>query len=579
VCDEGCGAFSNVDCPSNANSPVGSSVATACVCNPGYVGTAQTGCTRCPANSYCPGGTEQNACPANSASSAGSSKLSDCVCNAGFMGSSTLGCSTCPVDSYCPGGGEVYACTQYSHSEAGSVSCTCNEGYSPKADGTCFRCPGNFYCPAAQDYVPVQCPANTIAPTGSTEPHDCKCLPGFENTAYDLSSNWFKVSAGNFATVKARCESGGGLIASINSNREQLAANQVCTTCWIGLQRDGKGQPWYNVDGHYVDFTAWALGQPDPGDETNVRYALGGDGHPYWDDYPNNFNFEGLCKKVAVPPTCTAIPTPMSLGMNTGFVTDFFYIGHHLDKFPANKVRDSVPNSEVIEDGIPFFNDHQFNKVDKNAPHDRLAGTWTGMLEIELPGTYTFSTKSDDGSHLYVDGTMVVNNGGLHGARLRTGVIVLSMGYHMVKAEWFENGGGANMVAEYKGPDTNGVFQNVEVLHFQRQQNNLPDPATLGMSRGWLMRLWFFNHGLSSFPAVDQNNVQKTLIVPEVKFDNEKWKTVGAPDDRFASVVTGMLPVYQSGSYEFWTASDDGSHLYIDGVPVVMNGGLHGVCV
>ena len=30
----------------------------------------------------------------------------------------------------------------------------------------------------------------------------------------------------------------------------------------------------------------------------------------------------------------------------------------------------------------------------------------TGMLEIFLPGTYVFTTKSDDGSHLYVDGTI-----------------------------------------------------------------------------------------------------------------------------------------------------------------------------
>lgn len=54
---------------------------------------------------------------------------------------------------------------------------------------------------------------------------------------------------------------------------------------------------------------------------------------------------------------------------------------------------------------------------------------------------------------------MVVDNGGLHGARRRKGSRGLAVGYHMVKADWFENGGGANMVAKYKGPDTLNVFR------------------------------------------------------------------------------------------------------------------------
>ena len=37
------------------------------------------------------------------------------------------------------------------------------------------------------------CPANTESPPGSIAPHDCKCLAGFENTAYEVASNLFKV--------------------------------------------------------------------------------------------------------------------------------------------------------------------------------------------------------------------------------------------------------------------------------------------------------------------------------------------------------------------------------------------------
>ena len=39
---------------------------------------------------------------------------------------------------------------------------------------------------------------------------------------------------------------------------------------------------------------------------------------------------------------------------------------------------------------------------------------------------------------------------------------------------------------------------------------------------------------------------------------------------------SGLLEVKTAGSYEFEVASDDGSALYVNGQPVVMNDGLHG---
>lgn len=49
---------------------------------------------------------------------------------------------------------------------------------------------------------------------------------------------------------------------------------------------------------------------------------------------------------------------------------------------------------------------------------------------------------------------------GLHGARQRSGRVTLDAGWHDFKAYHFENGGGANMIVTYKGPDT----QNKKIL-------------------------------------------------------------------------------------------------------------------
>jgi len=431
------GGASNAQCTADSSSPAGSDEGTDCLCNPGYYGSSSQGCARCPAGSYCPGGTAAMAvnivaCPANSNSPEGSTKLSHCTCNPSYMGTDPTDCQLCPAGSYCPGDGAVVTCTANAHSAPGSTSCSCNDGFVRKNDGTCFRCPADHFCPRGDgDYQPTECPENTIAPRGSMYAHDCKCLPGFENSAYADANNWVVVDAGTFADVQQRCVDEDAVIASINTIAEQNAANSKCSECWIGLQRDVSGNgwtnenpsPWYFVDGHEIDFTMWQLGKPDNSGETNVRYKLDGS-NAWWDDHPSSASFRGICKKNNVPPRATAVYSPMALGLNTGYIADFFYIGHSVSSLPSDIIERSVPNSESVVDGIPFPSDNSFHLVDGNMPHDQIAGTWTGMLEIMNAGTYQFSTASDDGSHLYIDGTLVVNNGGLHGTERKMVICV-----------------------------------------------------------------------------------------------------------------------------------------------------------
>lgn len=47
-------------------------------------------------------------------------------------------------------------------------------------------------------------------------------------------------------------------------------------------------------------------------------------------------------------------------------------------------------------------------------------------------------------------------------------------------------------------------------------------------------------------------------------------------NDRFAFTFDGKISIPTAGSYNFYTSSDDGSNLYINGVQVVFNDGLHG---
>lgn len=75
-----------------------------------------------------------------------------------------------------------------------------------------------------------------------------------------------------------------------------------------------------------------------------------------------------------------------------------------------------------------------------------------GYIQIDEPGKYRFYLMSDDGSRLYINGQEVVNNDGDHGAIERSGTVTLEPGYHTIKVEWFNGGGGYWLHAMYKGP-------------------------------------------------------------------------------------------------------------------------------
>jgi len=62
-------------------------------------------------------------------------------------------------------------------------------------------------------------------------------------------------------------------------------------------------------------------------------------------------------------------------------------------------------------------------------------------------------------------------------------------------------------------------------------------------------------------------------IVPEIVMNVPQRKQA----DKFALRFTGAIQVPKSGKYTFYTASDDGSRLYIGGKLIVNNDGLHGM--
>ena len=75
---------------------------------------------------------------------------------------------------------------------------------------------------------------------------------------------------------------------------------------------------------------------------------------------------------------------------------------------------------------------------------------FTQTLNVPTAGTYEFYTNSDDGSRLYIDDVLVVDNDGLHAPRVVIGARTLSAGAHSLRVEFFENSGGQVLEVGYR---------------------------------------------------------------------------------------------------------------------------------
>jgi len=78
---------------------------------------------------------------------------------------------------------------------------------------------------------------------------------------------------------------------------------------------------------------------------------------------------------------------------------------------------------------------------------DNVGAVFEGLVQVSEPELYAFSTRSDDGSALYIGDTLVVDNDGLHGMWEHTDRIKLKVGLHRLRVEFFEAGGQAGLIA------------------------------------------------------------------------------------------------------------------------------------
>ena len=159
---------------------------------------------------------------------------------------------------------------------------------------------------------------------------------------------------------------------------------------------------------------------------------------------------------------------------------------------------------------------------------DGFSARWTRYLDLAA-GTYRFTTVSDDGLRLWVDGVLVIDEWNDHSAKTVSADKALAAGHHLVTVEFYENTGDA--VAKLSWVPA----------------------VTINNWRG----AYFNNRTLSGSPALVRDDAQ-------INFDwgsgSPAPGTIGA--DNFSVRWTRTLNL-AAGSYRFTATADDGVRLWI----------------
>lgn len=113
---------------------------------------------------------------------------------------------------------------------------------------------------------------------------------------------------------------------------------------------------------------------------------------------------------------------------------------------------------------------------------DRFAALFEGFLIAEEAGRYDIALNSDDGSRLYIDGKLIIDNSGNHSMRKMLARVPLSEGLHSLRLEYYENKDHAGL--ELSWAPTGGSLIIVKPNNLCRQISN-PDSDSDGLPDWW----------------------------------------------------------------------------------------------
>ena len=154
----------------------------------------------------------------------------------------------------------------------------------------------------------------------------------------------------------------------------------------------------------------------------------------------------------------TTVLKAMSLssgGRQSKMVSRTFYKSDPMPELSVSDVKKGVEYKFYfgLWEALPDFSDlrvgtagttKDFN-LQVSEQSDAFGLVFESFIETPLTDVYTFTTLSDDGSKVYLNDQLVVDNDGQHSPQRVSGQIGLQAGFHKIRVEYFEAGGGQEL--------------------------------------------------------------------------------------------------------------------------------------
>ena len=118
------------------------------------------------------------------------------------------------------------------------------------------------------------------------------------------------------------------------------------------------------------------------------------------------------------------------------------------------KIYEGYPKGSLIEETTEKMPINiEWHSDDKKSYQSPFTIEWDGLLKIRHRCNYTFILGSDDGSALFLNGQLIIDNGGTHGLQEKTQTVLLKPGFYRFHLTYFDQGGGAVVYLKWKYRD------------------------------------------------------------------------------------------------------------------------------
>lgn len=217
-------------------------------------------------------------------------------------------------------------------------------------------------------------------------------------------------------------------------------------------------------------------------------------------------------------------------------------VGRYQARYFTNKTWSGTPAISRCDNSIT--NDWSKGGPFGTSPVDNYSIDWQGA-QLFQAGTSTLSVTSDDGTQVWLDGKLVINNDAIQPATTKTASVTYSTaGYHDVLIRYYEAGGYAS--AKFSITNTNAT----------------------SCTNGKYLAKYYKNTSWSAAPAISR-------CEDSINYNWSKGGPFGAsPVDNYSINWTGNQ-YFAAGANTVSVTSDDGTQVLVDGKLVIDNGGIH----